>query len=344
MAGCRARHPAPVSFASISLLLQDTGASGENSGEITLFLLSALVAGLFLAACASSPKPLPRLSENLRSSLGTVGVVTTGPAVTADLDAPVGVVNQAALGAVEGGGVGFASGAGAGALIGLTCGPGAVLCVPIGAVVGGALGLTVGLPVGGLVKGSTAIPDSAATEIRASISRAIGDRDLQDDLRQRVLQNARLSTTGVDLGARPMSSMTSPDNVSLTNAEITTVLEISLINVAFTSSDGGKNPPLALVLTAQARLVGMDGDRVLWNADQVKYASSSAAFSLWAENNSTLLRTEIDNGLDSLAQQISAAIFDRATSASVSVSDPCSLLCQSDNNGFEVPLQLQQDG
>jgi hypothetical protein len=174
---------------------------------------SAVVAVLMLTACASSPKTLPHLPENLRGSLGTVGVITTGPAIGGNLDASVGVGRQAALGAIEGGGVGFASGAGTGALVGLACGPGAFLCVPIGAAIGGALGLAIGVPFGGVVKGVNAIPDSAATEIRASLTRAIADRDLQNDLRQRLLQRARGATTGVDLGIGEIVPVAAPDYV-----------------------------------------------------------------------------------------------------------------------------------
>jgi hypothetical protein len=270
---------------------------------------TALVVVAILAACATSPKSLPPLTASARNSLGTVGVITNGPAVGGKINASVGAGRQAAIGAIEGGGVGFASGAGAGALLGLTCGPGALACVPIGAAIGGALGLAVGIPFGGVVKGLNAIPEGAATEIRDSLTRAIADRDLQQDLRQRVLRRASNRGTGVDLGVRGPTPVNPPDYSSFASSGIGTVLEMSLTQVTFTSAEGGKNPPLSLVLTARARLIHIEDKRVLWDVDRVRYQSPDAAFSLWAELDSTLLKAEIDNGLDGLSRQIGDALF-----------------------------------
>jgi hypothetical protein len=100
---------------------------------------------------------------------------------------------------------------------------------------------------------------------------------------------------------------------SLTSRGVGTVLEISLTQLAFTTTEGGKNPALALALTARARLIQMADKRVLWSVEQVRYESSAAAFTLWTERDSGLLKAEIDNGLDALAQQIGVALFVRDT-------------------------------
>jgi len=45
------------------------------------------VVSLMLANCASTPEPLPHVTEDVRSSLGTVGVITIGPTVGGELEA-----------------------------------------------------------------------------------------------------------------------------------------------------------------------------------------------------------------------------------------------------------------
>ena len=62
---------------------------------------TVLAAAAALAACASM-KPLPQLDADARSSLGTIGVITVGPAVGGKVDGPVGVGSQAAEGFLEG--------------------------------------------------------------------------------------------------------------------------------------------------------------------------------------------------------------------------------------------------
>lgn len=118
-----------------------------------------------LTACGSTPKPLPRLNEDLRNSLGRVGVITVGPPLGGEVDGPVGVGGQAAVGALGGAAVGTAGGFGAGFALGLLCGPGAFICSPIAALGGAVVGLVGGGTYGGIRRGRRAIPEDTAVEI-----------------------------------------------------------------------------------------------------------------------------------------------------------------------------------
>ena len=265
-------------------------------------------ASLIVANCASTPAPLPQLTEDVGSALDSVGVITIGPSVGGQLDGPVGGGDQVVAGIIGGGAIGGLSGAGAGALIGLTCGPIAVFCVPAGAVIGGTGGLLFGGTVGGIARGRAAIPENTAEEIQMVVTRAIADHELQSDLRYRVLLKFGSSTTGVDLGAGGTVPTESPDYSTFSGQGVDAILEMSLTQLGF-AGKGGDDPSLVLVLMAKARLIGVPNNDILWSVEQVEYQSPMAAFSLWSEGDSALLRAEIDNGLDAVASQIGEALF-----------------------------------
>ena len=275
-----------------------------------MLLIKSIVAIATLcvfSACSSAPKPPPRLSEDLQKSVGTVGVITIGPVVGGKVEGPIGVGNQAVVGVIEGGAIGVGAGVTSGALLGLLCGPGAFICSPVGAIGGGVLGLGGGGIYGGVKKGQNAIPQSAAAEIQTALTAAIADHDLQADLRQRVLQQGGSKTMPTDLGTGPIMPVATTDYASFTGRAIGTVLETSLTQLAFTS-EGGKNPTLALVITARARLIRIADKRVLWNVAEVRYESPAAGFSFWATSDSSLMKMEIDKGLESLSHQIGEAL------------------------------------
>ena len=269
-----------------------------------------MVGSLILANCASTPEPeaLPQVTEDIRGSLGKVGVITIGPNVGGELEAPVGVGNQIAIGVLGGGAIGGVSGAGAGALIGLTCGPLAFFCVPAGAVIGGSAGLVVGGTAGGFIKGSEAIPESTASAIETALTRTLADHELQSDLRERTLQHVGTGSIGIDLGAMAARPDDFSNYASVEDGGIDAVLELSLTRVGF-AGGGGDDPTLSLVIMARASLIGMREDDVLWDAEQIAYVSEPAAFSLWTAGDSGLMQAEIDNGLEAIASRLGEALF-----------------------------------
>jgi hypothetical protein len=140
------------------------------------------------------------------------------------------------------------------------------------------------------------------------LNRAIADRDLQADLRRRVLQHSGREAMGLDLGAGATEPVATPDYTSMTGRGVGAILELSLTQLTFTG-EGGSDPTLALVMSARARLIRIADKRELWNVAEVNYESPPAAFSLWSMADSGLLRGEIDKGSEALARQMGEALF-----------------------------------
>jgi hypothetical protein len=253
--------------------------------------LAAILVFCVLAACATKP-----LNEETRTSLGTVGVMTVGPTVGGKVGEPFGAGNGAL-----GGGAGGALGAA------LSCGPAAPICallfVPTGAL------------IGGISSARDAIPESTASEIQAALNQVIADRDLQADLRQRVLQHTGSTTMSIDLGAGAAEPVSSPDYIRMVGSGVGSVLEMSLTQLVLAHKQqfhwgwGDRDPKLALVMTARARMIRVADQQVLWNTAELKYESLPAVFSLWTVSDSGLLRAEIDKGSEALARQMAEALF-----------------------------------
>ena len=222
------------------------------------------------------------------------------------MSGPIGVGNEATKGVVEGGAIGGASGAGVGALVGLICGPFLLVCVPAFAGAGAVGGVVLGGGAGGIIKGTNAIPEGAAINIQAALYDAIAKRDLQNELRRRVLvrANAGRANNAIDLGInKTVDPSTPPDYALFPGSGADAVLEISIAQIAFTS-EGGTTPTFVLSIDARARLIKIPGSRVLWSDEHMAFKSPAAEFSLWTAKNSDLLKSEIESGLETLAQQI----------------------------------------
>lgn len=140
------------------------------------------------------------------------------------------------------------------------------------------------------------------------LTQAIADRDLQADLRQRVLQHTGSGANGLDLGAGATEPVASPNYASMAGEGVGTILELSFTQVAF-AGEGGSDPMLALVMSARARLIRIADKRELWNVAEVRYELPIAAFSSWVMLDTGLLRGEVDKGSDALARQMGEAIF-----------------------------------
>ena len=261
-----------------------------------------------LVACASSPA-LPRLNEDARNSLGTVGVITVGPSLGGDVEGPVGVGREAVVGVFKGAAIGTGSGVVVGVgVAALACGPGALFCGAVLLLGGAAIGLVGGGIAGGVSGGRNAIPAETAEQIETALNQAIGGRDLQADLRQGILRHAGNNTMAVDLGAGVTEPVASPDYTSMAERGIGAVLEISVTQLTFTG-EGGNDPALALVISARGRLIQVSDRQVLWNVAEVRYQTGEAALSLWTASDSSLLEMEIDKGSDDLARQMGEALF-----------------------------------
>jgi len=263
------------------------------------------------------PAP-PSLGEETRASLGPVGVYSVGPPLDASLSGPIGVGKQSLEGAAKGGGIGLVSGAGGGALagagIGLFCGPFAPVCVPVlaiwGAAIGGAGGLVVGSTTGAVNRGVNAIPTDAAEGARTAFSAALAGRELQAELRRRVLDAAGgEAAERIDLGWESIAAtVPTPDYGRFAERGARAVLEVGIARLAL-DGKGGRDPRLVLAIDARARLIRVPDNHVLWSAEHLTFESPRAKLSEWTADDSRLLRSELDHGLDFLAARITAGVF-----------------------------------
>lgn len=306
------------------------GVSSTVGGGIRGVDLSCRRLAVSAAACLATlllfgescrrPAP-PPLGRETRASLGTVGVYSVGPPLDASLSGPVGVGKQSLEGAAKGGGIGLLSGAGGGALtgagVGLFCGPFVPVCVPVfaifGAAAGGAGGLVVGSTIGAANRGVNAIPTDAADGARAAFSAALAGRELQAEMRRRVLDVAggeggnRLDLGGEDT----LDPAPTPDYGRFAERGAHAVLEVGIVHLAL-SGKGGRNPRLVLAIDARARLIRIPDNHVLWSDQHLTFESPRANLSEWTADDSRLLRSELDHGLDFLAARIAGGVFPEA--------------------------------
>ncbi len=257
-----------------------------------------------LAGCAVRPRPLPPPpSEQTRATLGIVGVVSGGVSPKTELEPPTrgrdsGAAKGAAAGALGSIAVGCLAGPSGGDPLGL-----ALFCAA-----GVALAPVFGLS--GAIYGAV-VAESAATvaEAEASLTQALTEVKVQEALRDRVLLVARDQTphpvilleetdpTARTVGLRdPPSAEGSPD----------TFLEVRATALRFVG--GGINPPLALVMNVETRLVPAE-DRGTHYEATLEYRSRTRKFTEWAADNAQPFREELERAVHSLAGRIVEEVF-----------------------------------
>jgi hypothetical protein len=159
-----------------------------------------------------------------------------------------------------------------------------------------------------------AIPESTAMTIEAGLTGVVAGGDLQSNLRERVV---RVGGAGAiaDLGmGRADDPAPQPDYALFVAHGVDTVLEVGIAQIVL-GGEGGRDPALVLAMSARSRLIHIPDNRVLWSDDQVTYKSSSKDFSVWSANDYVLLKSELENGLDTLARDIAGKVFGTGTYA-----------------------------
>ncbi len=267
-----------------------------------------------LLGCAHAPKiEPPTLSEEDKSQLGTIGVVSASfqPEFTSQKPMTKGNAAKAAagagargclrtggsvLGAVPGGGDPFA-----GAVV-AAVGLGIIVLTPVGAAVGGIVGAVRG------------VNEAAINDAESTLNLALNEIDLQKTLRDRVLSVAQEKTSYIftpldDKGPSFLNEEVS--YLSRIQAGVETILELSVLQFGLSStSDGpGINPPLTLFMAANVRVVRISDDKVLYNYAFRYENEEKKKFTKWAEKQGQPLKDELNRCLDSLANQIVTVVF-----------------------------------
>lgn len=278
----------------------------------TISKWTVCMVALLISAPGCVRRTPPPLESAARASLGTVGVLSVGPPPEGSINGPVGVGTQAMKGAAKGGGIGVLSGAGGGALLGLATGPFAPVFVPVFAAGGALGGLVLGGGIAAANRGINAIPAKSAERIRAALSTAIAGRDLQADIRHRIVTASDGAGKRLDLGGDATAVPSPVSNyVRFADLGAHTVLEVAIVDVGLRGK-GGRDPDLTLTLSGRARLVSIPDNRVLWSNDAIVVESRNARLSEWTAEDSRLLCHELDRALEAFSRRIGDEALPRA--------------------------------
>ena len=279
-------------------------------------VISGMLAGIFmLEGCA--PKATPPLAEDVRAQLGTVGLVTPGFQPEFDYRPPGQNGTQGAL-----------AGAGSGLLIGTL---GAAGCFfSMGQLLGAcALGLaTPYLAVRFAVdRTERGVSGEAIEEAEGALKAALDDLSLQELLKAKILQSARVDTP---LIAAPASGPRRPSETvqygSLAGEGVDTTLELTVLEVGLglpTSKaaagsslwePGNPDPMLQLRVVAQGRLI-RTRDGVELYAYKDTQISGAERFTEWAADGARRFRDDLDAVCGSFAKDLMLHVYGPASAA-----------------------------
>ncbi len=144
----------------------------------------------------------------------------------------------------------------------------------------------------------------------AVMSRSLDAKLIQDELRDRVVADARIA--GAKASALPIADTKAaeerPDYTSLAADGVDTVLEVTLTQVFAKPESEGINPPLPLVMKAHIRVVHTRDNSVVL-ADDFSYHGRRFSYTQWTENNAQKLAEALKTGYATLAQDITDRVF-----------------------------------
>ena len=246
--------------------------------------------------CAHAPpRPVPQpLSEEVRATLGTIGVVSAAVTPETQFKGPTGGKLH---GTGKGAAVGFLAGAGRAAMVTppepLSAALWLVFVVPAVAAVG-----TV---AGGVYGAFAAESGGKVKEAEAALNKALGELKVQETMRDRVLQEAVDKTPHTFVLIHDQAPYS-----SLADKGIDTVLEISVLRFGLAGS--GVNPPLALVISVRASLIRISDGTELYGRPWI-YHSRKRKLTDWAADDAQPFREEVDRVYQGLAERIVEELF-----------------------------------
>ena len=247
------------------------------------------------------------LSEDIRTRLGTIGVVSARFAPEVELYLPAkGAGGGAGRGAALGAGRSVKSGTVGGCSMG---GPGIAFFCSLGLALGLALAVPAAL-VGSVYGAIAAEPAESVEEVEATIKQVLAELKMQEALRDRVLQEAR-NQTGYTYVLLTEEGPTAPEEEityrAVGSKGVDTILETSVQSVGF-AGEGAINPPIAFFMTVRVRLIQVDDGTVHWDRSY-PYITSARTYTEWAVNDGQALGEALDRGYQRLTEQIVEALF-----------------------------------
>jgi hypothetical protein len=252
-------------------------------------LLLTVLLGLF--GCASGPQP--DLPQEVRDTLGTIGVMSR--------DSPAFDYSTPTTGGASGAGVGLKMWAVAASNCN-GCGLGAGL-------------LPVFLPffaLGGAIYGGVAGESSeAVATAETNLKEAFAEMKVQDVIRDHVYETARDRTRHSLVLLQPTDQPGhggEPLYSALVERGVTTVLEVRVSQIALVAQAVGHNPPMSLVMIADAKLIRSKDGQVFY-ALSLEDRSLPRQFLAWGANSGQELRDVMTRLSQNLADQIVGKVF-----------------------------------
>ncbi len=238
-------------------------------------------------------------SEDLRSKLGTVGIVFVKTI-------PESNFNTFAKGRLTGAGKGAAGGAAGGAALGIAisiaAGPFGVLLSPF--LVGG--GAAIGGVTGGVAGTAGSVSASEAEHIETAINNALSALRIQETMAGHLL-GASKALVDYRFYPEPVLLAKASDYGFLKEKGVDTALEVIVESVGFEGGNGN-DPAIALFMNIGERLVRISDGEVLYE-NKIIYRSAKRKFSLWSKNDAKVLSEEFDRAYQGLAEKVVEETF-----------------------------------
>ncbi len=303
----------------------------KNRGLFFLISVSLLVPW----GCASNPQAIPTLSSEVRSQLGTIGVVSAQYTPSVEFEVPAkGWLGGAGRGAVSGSKVFIVLVPSAAIIAGVSVG---IMVIPPAAGYGVAGAL---YAVAALLKGAgymivgpfygAAVAEAPETveEAEDHLKNGLAAMRIQETMRGFVTQAAR-PETHQDMqeieGQGPKSPSDLLTYLPLQGRHFENVLEVRVTRVWLSTTDESIfkplaslmpqpsqelkiNPPLSLGMELRVRLI-RNVDKVVLYDNTLIEEGEAHLFTEWAADDARLFSQELERAYGVLAQKVAEALF-----------------------------------
>jgi hypothetical protein len=264
---------------------------GRNDYQVTLKNGEVVDFGIDYGRGGSRPK-LPLEEETCSARLGNIAVVPALFLPEAEVDAPgEDWAKDGARGAER-----FADGVIRGDPCGFIAAPCAV-----------GIGCIVGISQGQI----RAVPEDEVEEMRAVITHAIAERNIQKTISSYVVETG-LELTDCDIDLLDKQGPTSPGEESnysfLKEDGIDSVLEVSVKNIGFASGPG-RNPDIYFFMLVHARHLQVGGEEDNFSEDFYWRNDKYLKFADYVDNGSRLLQEEIDRSCEEISERIAKRLL-----------------------------------
>ncbi len=246
-----------------------------------------LIVLMGLSGCASRLQP--ELSQDARATLGTIGVVSQERSSQFDYATPT---------------TGVASGAGVGLKMWLAASKncsqgGCIFFLPLFAIGGASYG------------GVAGESPEAVANAEAALKNSMAALKVQDMIRDQVFEVARQRTRHSLVLLQP-AELSGPGGgprySALADKGITTVLEVGVSQIALVGTAIGHNPPMALVVNADVKLIRAKDGEVFYTLSLADWGSARE-FLAWGANDGQYFRDEMTRMSQNLANVILGKVF-----------------------------------